>query len=341
MLSASFLLPRFTARCVGGLLGLILLLSGPPAASAQTVRATASVDSVRIGERFTVSVTVTHRVLSSVAFPSDTAGPAVFGDLEVFARSAVSRRYRGADDPGVQVDSVAYEVATFALDTARVPPLPVQFVASGDTTQVRTQPLLIPVQSTVSSEAQGLRGMAPLATFPGPWWPWVLLTMVLLVLAVGAIYYWREWTATSRDGTAAQAPPPAIPPYEAAMHRLDALERTTNWSEPDALETFFVELSTLVRRYVADRLGVAALERTTTELVRALHHEPALPAAAVDDVREVLKQSDLVKFADRRPASQEGRAALRTAREAIDAIERAQPTEQNEAVPPSLKETTA
>lgn len=340
MLPAPSFLPPPVARCVAGLLGLILLLIGPATASAQTVRATASVDSVRVGERFTVSVTATHRFMSSVVFPPDTAGPAVFGDLEVFARSAASDRYLGADNPGMQVDSVAYEVATFALDTARVPPLPVQLVANGDTMQAQTQPLLIPVRSTVSAEAQGLRGMAPLATFPGPWWPWVLLTMVLLVLVAGAVYYWREWTAFSDEGTTAQPPQPAIPPYKAAMQHLDALERTTDWSDPDALETSFVELSTAVRRYVADRLGVAALERTTTELVRALRHETTVPASAVDDVQKVLAQSDLVKFADKRPASQEGRAALRTARSAIDAIERTQPVEQNEAAPPSLKETT-
>lgn len=342
MPSVSSCMPRpHPAQYAAGLLGVILLLSSS-AATAQTVRATASVDSVHIGERFTVSVVASHRFTSSVVFPPDTtAGPAVFGDLEVFARTPVAERYLGANAPGMRVDSVAYEVATFALDTARVPPLPVRIVANGDTAEVRTPPLRIPVRSTVSAEAQGLREMAPLAAFPGPWWPWVLLTLVLLVLVAGAVYYWRTWTASSGD--AAPAPPirPAVPPHEAAMQQLDALERDTAWSDPDALEAFFVELSTVVRRYVADRLQVAALERTTAELTRALRREPSVPDDAVDDVRDVLERSDLVKFADKRPTSQDGRAALHTARRALDAIERAQSALADEPAPASPSETTA
>lgn len=328
------------ARYVAGLLGVILLLSSS-AATAQAVRATASVDSVHIGERFTVSVVASHRFTSSVVFPSDTAGPAVFGDLEVFARSAVSDRYLGANAPGMRVDSIAYEVATFALDTARVPPLPVRVVANGDTAEVRTPPLLIPVRSTMSAEAQGLRGMAPLATFPGPWWPWVLLTIVLLVLVAGAVYYWREWMASSSDAPSMQPLRPTVPPHKAAMQRLDTLERDTAWSDPDALEAFFVELSTVVRRYMADRLGVAALERTTAELTRALRREAHVPDDAVDDVQDVLERSDLVKFADKRPTSQEGRAALRAARRALDAIEQAQLPLADEPAPASPNKTTA
>ncbi|NBB75089.1 MAG: hypothetical protein GVY35_15680 [Bacteroidetes bacterium] len=327
-------------RWLAGLLGMVLLVSSS-AASAQTVRATASVDSVRIGERFTVSVVAAHRFMSSVAFPPDTAGPAVFGDLEVLARTPVAERYLGADAPGMRVDSVAYEVATFALDTARIPPLPVRIVVGGDTSEIRTAPLLIPVRSTVSAEAQGLREMAPLSAFPGPWWPWVLLAVVLLVLVAGMVYYGRAWMPSSREAPSPQPPRPALPPHEAARQRLDALEHTTDWSNPDALEGFFVELSTVVRRYMADRLDVAALERTTPELIRTLHHEATVPDAAIDDVHEVLDRSDLVKFADNRPTSEEGRAALRTTRRALDAIERAQPALRGETAPASPDETTA
>lgn len=327
------------AQWLAGLLGMILLMSSS-VASAQTVRATASVDSVRIGARFTVSVVASHRFMSSVAFPPDTAGPAVFGELEVFARTPVAERYLGAEAPGMRVDSVAYEVATFALDTARVPPLPVRIVVGGDTSEIRTAPLLIPVRSTVSAEAQGLREMAPLAAFSGPWWPWVLLAIVLLVLVAGAVYYGRAWMPSSHEAPSPQPPRPAVPPHEAARQRLDALEHTTDWSDPDALEAFFVDLSAVVRRYMADRLGVTALERTTPELIRALRHEASVPGGAIDDVHDVLDRSDLVKFADNRPTSEEGRAALRTTRRALDAIERAQPALRDKTAPASPDETT-
>lgn len=308
------------------------LACAPAPAHGQSARATASADSVRIGERFTVSVVATHRFTTSVLFPPDTAGPSVFGDLEVVARSDVHERYLGTDRPGMRVDSIAFEVATFALDTARVPPLPVRFVMGGDTAHLRTAALRIPVQSTVSADAEGLRGMTSLAPFPGPWWPWALLALVAAVCIAGAVYFWRE-----RRPSAPPAPqPPARPapaPHQAARRRFDALAEQTDWNDPAALEAAFVELSTIVRRYLARRLGVAALERTTAELIRALRADAALPAAALDDVNTVLQQADLVKFADKRPTSAEGRAALRTARGAVDAIERALPPRHREAAP--------
>lgn len=328
-------------RCAAGLLGVCLLLSSAPAAG-QAVRATASVDSVRIGERFTISLVALHRFNSSVVFPSDNAGPEVFGDLEVFSRTAVSERYLGPSQPGMRVDSITYEVATFALDTARVPPIPVRVAMGSDTVQVRTARLRIPVQSTVSADAQGLRDMAPLATFPGPRWPWILLAIVFLVLVAGLVYFWREWNASSEEEV--PSPPPSITPHEAALHRLDALEHHTDWNDPNVLEALFVELSAVVRWYVARRLGLAALERSTAELVQMLRTESSLPAAAVDEVHAMLEQSDLVKFADKRPTSQEGRAALRTARAAVNAIERALPAPQTEsasAEASSREETTA
>lgn len=320
---------RGARRCTAALLTLIVLMTIAMPAAAQSVRATASVDSVQIGERFTVSLAATHRFTSSILFPAATAGPAVFGDLEVFARTTGEERYLGAANPGMRVDSVTYEVATFALDTARVPALPIRVVMGTDTMQVQSPPLRIPVQSTVSAGARGLRGMAPLATFPAPRWPWILLTAVVLVLVTGLVYYWRQRSASPDDEPLISAPP--VPPHEAATQRLNQLERATDWNDPEALEALFVELAATVRLYVAQRIGLAALEHTTAELVRMLHARSAFPTDTVEDIHSVLAHADLVKFADKRPTSQEGRSALRTTREALHAVERALPAPRSEA----------
>jgi len=294
-------------------------------AVAQRVRAHTSADSVQIGERFVVSLTATHRFNTSVVFPEATAGPGVFGDVEVLDRSVVTERYTGRDAPGMRVDSVVYTVTTFALDTARVPALPVQIVAGADTLTLTSQPMQIAVRSTVPPDAQGVRGLAPLAAFPGPRWPWVLLTLVAVILVAGLIYWWRQRGADDALPAAPRRSAPEPSPYEAAVQRLRALEKQTDWTAPDALEAFFVDLSMTLRRYIANRLDVAALERTTGELIRDLQAHSIPPPPAVDQLDDVLTEADLVKFADERPSGREGRAALETARSALDAIERAVP----------------
>lgn len=296
-----------------------------PATQAQRARAVVSADSVRIGERFLVSLSVTHRFNTSVIFPSTDADPGLFGDMEVLDRSAVAERYLGSDAPGMRVDSVAYEVTTFALDTARIPALPVQVVAGADTITLATRPLQVAVTSTVPPDAQGVRDLAPLATFPGPRWPWVLLALVAIVLVAGLIYLWRHRAEDDAPVPPSPRTTPQQPPYEAAVQRLNTLEQHTDWSDPSALEVFFVEVSMTLRRYVAARLDVAALERTTDELIRDLRRRTVLPTEAVDLLDDVLTRADLVKFADKRPTGREGHAALDTARTTLDALERALP----------------
>lgn len=311
-----------------------MLWAAPSTAMAQRVRAHTSTDSVQIGERFVISLTATHRFNTSAVFPEATAGPDIFGDVEVLDRSAVTERYVGHDAPGMRVDSVVYTVTTFALDTARVPALPVQIVTGADTLPLASRPMQIAVRSTVPLDAQGVRGLAPLATFPGPRWPWVLLALVAVILVVGLVYWWRQRGVDNVRPVAPHRLAPEPSPYDAAVQRLRTLEKQTDWTAPDALEAFFVDLSMTLRRYMAARFDVAALERTTGELIRDLRAHSIPPTPAVDRLDDVLTEADLVKFADERPSGREGRAALETARSALDAIEHAVPAPPEPAPPP-------
>lgn len=303
-----------------------LLVLSPSTATGQVVRATVSADSVYIGEPFTLSVIATHRFSAPASFPSVPADTASFGDLDALEQSAVNARDLGADDPGARVDSVAYVVTTFALDTARVPPLTVRIAADNDTLTLTTSPLRIPVRSTVPADAEGLRGLTPLASFPASSWPWMLLTLTALALLAGLAYAWYRYRTAPDEERLPSAPsPPPIPPYEAACQQLDALEQETDWTRPEDLEVLFVELATILRRYIAHRMTAPALERTTGEIIHMLRAVSTLPREAVDAVEQVLTRADLVKFADRRPTGREARTALKATRATLDAIERALP----------------
>ena len=304
----------------GGLLVAIacfFLQSG--AAQAQQVRAYASVDSVYVGERFTLSLVARHQFDTAALFPD--SGTASFGDLTVLDRSAPSHRYLGSDAPGARVDSVAFTVTTFALDSARVPALPVQFASEGDTTAAASPSLLIPVRSVVPDDAGGLRGMAAPAAFPEPRWPWAVLGLVALVLLGGLYYYWRERQATEE----APAPPKTDrrSAYEIATDRLNELTPPSRAASAEAIKRFYVELTHILRTYLARMLGVAAMERTTHELLTALRGHKHVPEPALRLVQRVLEQADPVKFADATPSPDTHQEALRQTRAAIETIEKA------------------
>lgn len=307
-----------------------LLLLFPSATHAQEVRAYVSADTVAVGERFTLSLVAEHNFQMTATFPpADTAEP--FGDLTVLSRSEAEHRYLGTDRPGTRVDSVAYEVTTFALDTARVPALTVELTSQSDTLTAASTPFTVPVRSVVPPDAQELRDLAPQAEFPRPLWPYVLLGLAALALLGLLGYYLWQRRQPEAEREAEPVPSPAVSPYESAQRRLRRLEHTTDFGDPDAVKPFYTEIADLLREYLARRLGVAAHERTTRELLHALRQHRALSEGAIGRIRRVLEKADLVKFADVRPAPDENRTALNETRAALDAVEEAlRPTPRKE-----------
>lgn len=300
------------------LAALLLAAAGPVEAQpSPRVDVRVSADSVKIGERFAVILVAEHAQGSNVVFPGPDAGPGLFGDLEVFRRGEVQGRQTATTR---RVDSVAYEVATFALDSARVPVLPVRVADGPDTTVVGTVPRVVPVISVVGPNAEGLRTPALLASFPRPLWVWATLGLVAATLLGGLVYAW--W----RRGSASEAVSPdqeEQDPYEAASARLRQLERR-NPNDRESCKAFYVDLTETLRVYLAQRVGVRALECTTPELVAALRRRADVPDKAADRIQEVLGRADLVKFAVAQPRPEESRAVLKEATGVLDTIEAAQ-----------------
>jgi hypothetical protein len=128
---------------------------------------------------------------------------------------------------------------------------------------------------------------------------------------VAAWRLWRRWRA-SRPERAEETGPTAEERRRAA--HLSALERLRSLRRSDLLtqgqiEPFYVELTDIVRRYIGDRFGVPAIDRTTAEL------RPELEAVALPDTELLwlailLGRADLSKFARTAPSADLGRADL-------------------------------
>ncbi len=294
----------------------LLLVWGPPAGAQPEprVEARVSADSVRIGERFTLTLVATHAADRDVIFPRGDGGSVLFGDLRAIRRGAIRTRRLSA---ARRVDSVAYEVTTFALDSARVPVFPVRFASGGDTAVVGTSPRMLPVVSVVGPDAEALRTPAALASFPRPAWVWGLLGLLTAALLGGGAYGWWRWR--THDADAADDPDPEHA-YEAASARLRRLERR-HPSGREAVKAFYVDLTEALRVYLARRVGIEAPEQTTAEVMAALRRRPEVRAETTRRLRAVLEQADLVKFADAQPPPTESRSVLDDAQGVLDALE--------------------
>lgn len=306
----------------GGLALLFLLAVGAGPLQAQDglrLRTVVSADSVYIGERFTVSFVVEHAEGTELVFPDPKTNLDRFGAVEILERRAVTSR---ALDGGRRVDSVAYEVTTFALDSIQVPAVPVQVVAGGDTSFARTPPRGAAVISVIGAESKGIHSVAPLAPFPRAWWAWVLAALVATALLAGLAYLWWRRRQEPEDVTPSVRPAAEVDqtPYEAATTWIRQLE-SYDLSDPDAVKPFYVELSSALRVYLARELDVAALEHTTREVVADLEGRADVPPEATGRLQAVLELADLVKFADARPDAADHEKAIAASRAALDAIE--------------------
>lgn len=315
--------PRSARLLTVGALGLVLALLTALPAQAQRVEAYLSADSVTVGDRFTLTLVALHGFAADPSFPDPTgSSDSTFGDLEVLGVAASGSRFLDATSSGTRLDSVVYEVTTFALDTANVPPIPVFFSSESDTATVASLPMILPIISLVPEEAEGIRDLAPLVDFSMPIWPYVLLGLALL-LAVGLLIYYLRHRKDVPEPEPEPEPVPQTSPYEAALSRIRLLE-TAPLEITEQVKPFYVELSDLLRTYLEDSLDVPALECTTRELMDAFEQRTVrhkLPGGAPQRVHGILELADLVKFADLKPPTTQSRMALDETRKTVDVIE--------------------
>jgi hypothetical protein len=313
----------FTSPRAWLLLLVLAVAAGAAPARAQDVKLSVDVDSVAVGERFRLTVAVTHPFRTTVRFPAASAGTLLFGDVEALRRVYTGSDYLGMAAPGTRRDTVIYEATTFALGRARIPAFSVEVVTGTDTAVVSAEPFSIPVRATAPRDAARLRDVGPPADFPRPVWPWVLVALAVLgLVALAAYVLWQRRQRAGEDALGGGlAPAPPEPPHKVALRTLRFIELNTDLHDPAHLKPFYTDLAAALRTYLADRLRIPARERTTPELAALLRRHAGVPRRVRGQVAAVLELADLVKFADLRPDAEANRQAVLEARGAIAALE--------------------
>ena len=300
------------------LLAWLLTLLLAPGAAAQTARLSVAADSVTVGERFEVALVMRTpgSAAAQVLFPDlptvpGTRPAATYGDAEAYA---LRRRPPTLEPGGLRTDTALVTMAAFALDRAAVGPVPVQVVVAGDTLQSLAPAVFVPVRRLVPETQPGEDPAEPAALLPPVGFPsrWPMWPFALALLAGLGALAWRFWPRR-------EAAVPADP-YGAAVHRLGALETALPAPGADA-RPFYDAATDAVRRHLAARLGIAAPELTTSELLAQVQASGRLPTDAAERLGALLHRADRAKFAAARLSPEDHRAALADARAVTDGVE--------------------
>lgn len=239
-----------------------LILGGSPAAAQRApIDATASVDaqSALLGERFRLTVTVTHpaELLVSVEPPARSA------TLQLVEVIPAVRTPGGS----TMTSRFEYVLAVFALGDVTLPAQRVSWLnAQGETGALQVAAPPLPVRARSAEDDTTLRPLKPQAEVAGApqWWqrygPYALGVAAVLVLAG---YGARRWQARPRR--VAVVAPAAAPVDEAARARLDVLATASPLAHGD-YDGYYGTIAEVVRDHLETHFGFNARALTTAEL---------------------------------------------------------------------------
>lgn len=208
-----------------------------------------------------------------------------------------------------------YTLIVFDSFHTTLPPLPVRLL-SGDSAM--TNPVQLAVRATSApdnpADMDPIRGLQEETI---KWTDWMLLGLVVAVVA-GGVTLWRRRRMLPRQAPPAPAnvtPPVRLSPEEVALKKLQAL------AHPKAIEAvkpFYAELSLIMNEYIEHRYHIPAMESTTRETERLLNGTD-FPPLLWNKLKQLLQQSDRVKYAGDSAAHSDHGAMIQLAIDIIQA----------------------
>lgn len=204
---------------------------------------------------------------------------------------------------GSSTQSVQYRFQVAMSGEQSIPPVAVEFVDNRpgkqnapddmDAFEIQMDRIDFTVESVVLKDAaRELKPPLekldlPSASIATSRWPWLIGGLVVTAVLL-AVPFWLSSRRRIRKTNA----------YELARGRLQRILNDRNSSQPAlSIEQFFVEISSLIRRYLEDRFELKAPDLTTDEFLQLASTESELSREHQNLLSEFLQQADAVKFA--------------------------------------------
>ena len=251
------------------------------------VKAEIDTTSIRIGEQFQLKISVDET--QNVIIPKiQLKGLEVIDSTRIDTiKNSLIRRYilTGFDSgafyiPQQQIfvknqafltDSLLINIATIAIDTAKVKKFPIK--------SIKKEPYTFDDFK-------------------------IYIYLILAILAI--IGFWIYWFVIKKRKETEDAPTyRTLPPFEEAILRLNELDEKLLWQN-NKIKEYYSELTEIVRGYIERELKVPALENTTDEvlaMIKDFKNADSIETSkeTIKKLKDLLQEADLVKFAKSKP----------------------------------------
>lgn len=155
------------------------------------------------------------------------------------------------------------------------------------------------------------------------WLKWLLLALV--IVGAGIFVYLKFIRKRGEKGEHKKII--IVPPYEEAIRDLQDLKSRNLWENGHEKE-YYTRLTDILRHYLDRRFGIAAMEMTSSEILKKLseNQETRLTRS---QMQSILSMADFVKFAKVRPLPEDNVKTLNSAFEFVEST-KPQPEVQGE-----------
>ena len=290
---------------------------GPP----HGVRASLVADSseLTVGDLVTLSLIVSHPAEFTVVIPGLERD---WGSFEVQAQTSV-QTISVAD--GIRTVAKQFRITLFAPGIFETPDLAVSVRGrDGTVAQVSPVPIRLTVNSVLASQDEELKDLRPPADLSTPFWErtlvLILIAVVVLATAGGTAFF-----LISRSRRVARPigiQPDLRTPWEVAAQELDRIASLDLAGRGDIREHYTLVAAALRdylgATYLRDSFGRSADDMSTEEIAADIW-QSELNLGDARLVTELLREADLVKFANYEPTADRAMEALSQTRNFVGA----------------------
>lgn len=138
--------------------------------------------------------------------------------------------------------------------------------------------------------------------------PWLLGTLLLAGLIFLVLYAIKRRKNNQPIFSLPQKP--KEPAHIIALRKLEQIKEEKIWQQ-DKIKEYYIELSDTLREYLENRFDIRALEQTSEETIAAFNaRKGLLDEKNFENLKHILTNSDLVKFAKYKPLPDDNNMVL-------------------------------
>lgn len=272
----------------------------------QEIQLAADTNQALIGERINVLLLIKADKSTTIDWPQITDN---WQGLEVLAQSPKDT----LEESGSFVYRQGFSLTAFDTGVYKIDSVALVFQRGNLIDSIYAYPMYLAFKTIKIDSTNRYYDIKKPMDIEYSYWREILTALALIALFLLAVWWWYK-----NRKPVEQKPENSVlvPAYITALNQLKELQASEAWLHMP-LKSFYIELSTIMRRYLQGELAILAVETTTDEIIESLRSK-TIEQALKTELQDLLQTSDLVKFAKVKPLLEEGERYLKIALEFVE-----------------------